>query len=369
MARPIKRGLSLFLFSVDFFVDHQVLRLCRRQGVKSIIIYVGILCVIYKEGYYLHWDDDTALDVSQFLSILQLSDDEIKSTVECCVSLGIFSKEMLDNHHILTSLSIQENYQHACDKYKRKEGVTEYSLLPENSASKGLLGVNVEETPIDAEEMPIKSDETPINSEETQVSSNSSSNSNINNNVNSNYIDSNSSTSISPEVQPRQDFEMAFQLFKMNYMFPLKELQKCSDWYMANEGHWADKSQAWRMYRVKKWEQKPKLPPRFEQKEFLAGWLIVIEAMIKNNAPLDVLYEAIGDKLKYWLEMNENNETILKLRCSFALRDELEKIIEVVKPFVLSMGASILRYATPKSNNNNANTNTNTPAPVVEDLP
>ena len=357
MARPTKRGLSLFLFPVDFFVDRQVLRLCRRQGVKSLIIYIGILCMIYKEGYYLLWDEDAIFDVRQFLSILQLSDDEIILTVECCVTLGLFSNEMLDKHHILTSLSIQENYQCACDKYKRKEGVTEYSLLPENSASKGLLGANVEDTPINAEETPIKSDETPINSEETQVSSNNSSNSNSNNIINDNFINIDSSN-ISPEVQQLQEFEMAFQLFKMNYKFPLKELQKCCDWFMANEGHWADKSQAWRMYRLKKWEQKPKLPPRFEQKEFLAGWLIVIEAMKKNNAPLDVLYEAIGDQLKYWLEMNENNETVLKLRCSFALRDELEKNIKVVKRFVASMGASKLIYSLPPTTSNNK-TNTN----------
>ena len=354
MARPIKRGLSLFLFSVDFFVDHQVLRLCRRQGVKSLIIYIGILCVIYKEGYYLVWDEDAIFDIIQSLSILQLSDEEITRTVECCVSLGMFSKEMLDKHHILTSLSIQENYQHACDKYKRKEGVSEYSLLQiestENSTSRSLLGANVEETPIDSEETPIKSDETPIAAEETRVSFNNSSNSNINNIVNGNYINidsGNSSTSISPEVQQLQEFEMALQLFKMNYKFPLKELQKCCDWYVANEGHWADKSQAWRMYRLKKWEQKPKLPPRFEQKEFLAGWLIVIEAMKKNNAPLDVLYEAIGDQLQYWFVKRNDYETALKLSCSTDLRDELEKNIKVVKRFVVSMGATQLIYKLP----------------------
>lgn len=332
MARPTKRGLSLFLFPVDFFVDRQVLRLCRRQGVKSLIIYIGILCMIYKEGYYLLWDEDAIFDVRQFLSILQLSDDEIILTVECCVTLGLFSNEMLDKHHILTSLSIQENYQCACDKYKRKFGVSEHSLLQaestENSASNGLLGVKQEETNVESEKTRIISEETPITSEEPRVSSNNIEYNIIGNKSKENYY------SYSPEEEEQQELIFIYQLFFRNYQGPNREFKKFKDFNNCGGRCWAKMSKKQRQSALDLWKQEPAQSLRFGNKDakFPIGWKPIVDKMFELRAPVAVIRAALSDDLA----VRAGLDGIFSISCSVALRDYIYSNMDIFRPLLNS---------------------------------
>ena len=49
MARPRKRGLEYFPFDVDFFSDKKIKVLKGRFGADGVMIYIYLLCEVYKE--------------------------------------------------------------------------------------------------------------------------------------------------------------------------------------------------------------------------------------------------------------------------------------------------------------------------------
>lgn len=58
MARIAKSGLEYFPFDIDFFQDIKIRKLIKRQGGKAVTVYALLLCLIYKNGYFMQWDDE-----------------------------------------------------------------------------------------------------------------------------------------------------------------------------------------------------------------------------------------------------------------------------------------------------------------------
>lgn len=79
MARPRKKGLDYFPFDVDFFSDKKIKRLRARYGNDGITIYMYLLCEIYRSGYYIDYDEDLILDISDELNI---SENETKQIIK-----------------------------------------------------------------------------------------------------------------------------------------------------------------------------------------------------------------------------------------------------------------------------------------------
>ena len=53
MARPRKEGMDYFSFDVDFFTGSKKIKILKaRYGADGIVIYLYLLCEIYKNGYY-----------------------------------------------------------------------------------------------------------------------------------------------------------------------------------------------------------------------------------------------------------------------------------------------------------------------------
>ena len=142
MARPKSTGLTYFPFDVDFIQDIKIRKLIKYQRGKSISVYALLLCLIYKNGYYMLWDEELPFILSEQTGF---EEAYIREVIKCCLSLGLFSKDLYDKFHILTSRGIQERYLEAIKNMKRKSVISEYSL--------------------------ISSEETMVTSEETQVNS------------------------------------------------------------------------------------------------------------------------------------------------------------------------------------------------------
>lgn len=142
MARPKSTGLTYFPFDVDFIQDIKIRKLIKYQRGKSISVYALLLCLIYKNGYYMLWDEELPFILSEQTGF---EEAYIREVIKCCLSLGLFSKDLYDKFHILTSRGIQERYLEAMKKMKRKSVISEYSL--------------------------VSSEETMVTSEETQVTS------------------------------------------------------------------------------------------------------------------------------------------------------------------------------------------------------
>ena len=152
MARPIKYGLDYFSISVDFFQDIKIRKLVRSQGGKAATVYVLLLCIIYKNGYYMRWDNELPFIISEQTGFEEVY---IQEVIKYCLSIGLLSKELFEKEGVLTSEEIQNNYREVSTR--RACSIKEYSLI-----NTGENPVIVTETPVIAEKTPVSATETPV---------------------------------------------------------------------------------------------------------------------------------------------------------------------------------------------------------------
>ena len=150
MARPNKQGLDYFPFEIDLFSDLKVRKLIKYQGGKAVTVYTLLLCNIYKEGYYMRWDEELPFMMSEQTGF---EEAYIREVIRCCMVVGLIAKDLFDSDKVLTSKGIQERYATICKVAKRKFVISEFNLI------------NPEEIRVNSEETMVNSEETIINSE------------------------------------------------------------------------------------------------------------------------------------------------------------------------------------------------------------
>lgn len=142
MGRNKKNGLDYFPFDIDLFQDIRIRKLIKYQSGKAVTVYALLLCIIYKDGYYMRWDKELPFIISEQTGF---EEAYILEVINSCLKLGLFSNELYTSDGILTSRGIQERYKKICDLCRRNSEISEFSL-------------------ISSEEIPISSEEKPINS-------------------------------------------------------------------------------------------------------------------------------------------------------------------------------------------------------------
>lgn len=128
MARIAKSGLEYFPFDIDFFQDIRIRKLIKRQGGKAVTVYALLLCLIYKNGYYMQWDEELPFIGSEMSGF---DEAYISEVIRTCLSLGLFDKNLYDNEQILTSKGIQVRYCNIQRLNKRMSRIDRYSLIEE----------------------------------------------------------------------------------------------------------------------------------------------------------------------------------------------------------------------------------------------
>ena len=126
MPRKAKTGLDHFPFDTDLFSDIKVRKLIKYQSAKAIAVYAYLLCIIYRDGYYMKWDNELPFIISEYLGF-----DEafVGEAIECMVRLGLFNEHMFREKQVLTARGIQERYLRELARLRRTGDVSEYSLL------------------------------------------------------------------------------------------------------------------------------------------------------------------------------------------------------------------------------------------------
>lgn len=117
MPRPIKEGIDYFPFDVNFFFDKKIKRLRAGYGNDGVMVYVYLLCEIYRNGYYIDYDDDLILDISDELNI---SENSTKQILNYLLSRSLFDDTLVKSVKVLTAASIQLRYQEAVRKRSEK---------------------------------------------------------------------------------------------------------------------------------------------------------------------------------------------------------------------------------------------------------
>jgi len=118
MARQKNDGLRYFPFDTDFFFsDRRIKALRARYGSDGLIFYIYILTEIYRNGYYIVWNED-AEDNS--IADLGIPEGLIKQIKTFLVSRSLLTESILaSSDTILTSPGIQRRYQEAVKSLKR----------------------------------------------------------------------------------------------------------------------------------------------------------------------------------------------------------------------------------------------------------
>jgi hypothetical protein len=149
MGRNRRNGLDYFPFDVDLFQDIRIRKLIKYQSGKAITVYALLLCIIYKDGYYVRWDKELPFIISEQTGF---EEAYILEVINSCLKLGLFNNELYASDGILTSKGIQERYKKICDLCRRNSEISEFSLI------------SSEDNAISSEEKHINSEETAINS-------------------------------------------------------------------------------------------------------------------------------------------------------------------------------------------------------------
>ena len=110
MGRSQKDGLQFFSFDTDFFEDKTIKVLKARYGADGITVYLYILCLVYKNGYFYEADDDF-IDIAE--SDLNMSQEKIGQIINFLCGRSLLSDTLLTSDKVLTSHGIQIRYQQA----------------------------------------------------------------------------------------------------------------------------------------------------------------------------------------------------------------------------------------------------------------
>ncbi len=113
----LKSGLDYFPFVVDFFSDKKIKRLRARYGNDGVMVYIFILCEIYRNGYYIDYDDDLILDISDDLNI---TENATRQIVNYLLSRSLFDDKLAKSVKVLTAKSIQLRYQEIVEGRAKK---------------------------------------------------------------------------------------------------------------------------------------------------------------------------------------------------------------------------------------------------------
>ena len=147
MARPCKTGLDFFSF--DCVLDDKLRLIEAEFGSKGFTVVVKLWSKIYRDkGYYCEWNDDLMLLFATD-EVTDCGVNLVKEIVFACIRRNIFSKELYEKYHILTSRGIQKRYAMATAERKRVDWKKEYLLIdiPKNSVISADNSINPPNNP------------------------------------------------------------------------------------------------------------------------------------------------------------------------------------------------------------------------------
>lgn len=108
MARPNKTGLDYFPFDVDFFADEKIAAISGEFGIKGEITVVKLLCAVYRNGYFILWDEP--LKYKLLRDLPSVSAELLGQIINRLVKWGFFDEGLFNSVKVLTSRGIQKRF-------------------------------------------------------------------------------------------------------------------------------------------------------------------------------------------------------------------------------------------------------------------
>ena len=150
MARPQRMGLDYFPLDVDFFEDDRIALIDYEHGAVGVMVYLRLLCVIYRtSGYYCKFDETMAALTARRIGNGCKAED-VFEIVTGCLKYGLFDNDVFAATGMLTSAAIQRRYAAAIQERAKKAAAKgkpiyvegEYWLLDEVDTALCMLNVD-----------------------------------------------------------------------------------------------------------------------------------------------------------------------------------------------------------------------------------
>lgn len=134
--RPEKIALDYSGWSVDIFdSDPKIDKLMDAQGCAGFVIYFYLCQRAYGgQGYYYEWSYDDAATTARKVGG-GVGSETVKQTVNLCLRIGLFDRDLFEGRGILTSRGIQKRYVVAMAGKVRKHIRREYWLLSDEESA------------------------------------------------------------------------------------------------------------------------------------------------------------------------------------------------------------------------------------------
>jgi hypothetical protein len=106
-----KIGIKYFGTDTDIFMSKTIKKLLRKYNSKGFLILYGTLCELYRKGFYLKWEKDTAFEIADMISFNSgINEEIVTDVIKDLILWDFFDKDLFEKHHILTHRNIQERY-------------------------------------------------------------------------------------------------------------------------------------------------------------------------------------------------------------------------------------------------------------------
>ena len=153
-------GINYFPVGVNFMEENAMEVIEAKYGIKGSAIVLKLMCKIYKEGYYIRWDEEQCLIFANKAG-REVQAEEVQGIIEILFTKGILDRNSYQENGILTSESIQKVWMEATKRRKRELSESPYQMVkPEKENGKADTPPALQE--IQQPEL-FKKEKTPVN--------------------------------------------------------------------------------------------------------------------------------------------------------------------------------------------------------------
>ncbi len=153
-------GINYFPIGVNFMEENAMEVIEAKYGIKGPAIVLKLMCKIYKEGYYIRWDEEQCLIFANKAG-REVQTEEVKGIIKILFIKGILDENSYREDGILTSESIQKVWLEATKRRKRELSELPYLIVkPEKENGKP----DAPSTPQETQQPELfKEEKTPVN--------------------------------------------------------------------------------------------------------------------------------------------------------------------------------------------------------------
>ena len=121
-------GINYFPVSVNFMEENAMEVIEVKYGIKGSAIVLKLMCKIYKEGYYIRWDEEQCLIFANKAG-REVQAEEVKGIIKILFIKGILDENSYRENGILTSENIQKVWLEATKRRKRELSELPYLIV------------------------------------------------------------------------------------------------------------------------------------------------------------------------------------------------------------------------------------------------